>query len=155
MSYLLLACAALAMADEPQPTPKFESKLRKANEDTFESSIDKNAAAWKIKSKSGIGGATVDLKSGPMPKKVVIRFVGMRSLESFTLTAGDLKLQAPAWRDAERTRYFDDRGRVTKDAKASAGSLTIERKGDDIEVVLVNPAPCQRWSFGWIDAFRK
>jgi hypothetical protein len=155
MTSLLIAFAAFALAEEPEPTPKFESKLRKPNEDKLESSADKDGAVWRITSKSGIGGATVDLKSGPMPKKVVIRFVGMRSLEGFTLSAGELKLEGPAWRDAERTRYFDNKGKVTKDAKTSAGSLKIESKGDDIEVVLVNPAPCKKWSFTWVDAYRK
>jgi hypothetical protein len=151
----LLVALAFGMVDQPEPAPaQFKATLKKEKEDRFEAT-GRNGATWKITSKSGIGAATVELKSGKMPEKIVIRFAGMRSLEGFKLSAGGVALEAPAWRDANRTKYFDRKGKVVKGAKGSAGSLTIETKGNDVEVTLVNPFPSTRWSLSWVDAYRR
>ena len=155
MLLTLAALAALALADEPEPAvPKFEATLRKSD-DKFESSADKAGALWKITSKSGIGGATVSLKAGPAPKKVVIRFAGMPSLESFHVQDGALKLSGRLERQGKSEFYFDDKGKAGADPKSAAASLVVTKKGDDVEVVLTNKKPGKKWSLSWVDAYRR
>jgi polygalacturonase len=151
-----LTALAFALADEAEPPPpKFKAALRKTD-DKFESSSEKGAAVWKITSKSGIGGATVSLESGAAPKKLVIRFAGIKNLESFGVQDGELKLQSRLERGGgKREVYFDDKGKMVTEAKTAAGSLVVQRKGDDVEVVLSNPKPGKKWTLSWVNEYRR
>src|SRR6266508_635498 len=93
LAAVLAVAPAFAAEDEPEPTPRFVAKCRK-DDDRFRSGADKGAAVWKITSPSGISGATVELKSGPAPKKIVIRLVDFHSLEYFRLESGGLKVSS-------------------------------------------------------------
>src|SRR5262245_59286295 len=141
MRYLLMPLAVvfvvppLAAEDKPEPTPTFTAKCSK-KDDKFESSADKGAAVWKITTPSGISGATVELKSGPAPKKIVIRFAGFRSLEYFGLESGDLKLRSQLDRKGKNVVSFDDKGKTGADPKTAAGSLSVESEKDGVVVVL-------------------
>ena len=143
-----------ALSDAEPPAPKFKAEFRKTD-DSFASSQDKSVIVWKITSKSGIGGATVTQTTGAAPKKLVIRFVGMRSLESFQCTNGTTEVTGQLDRGKKTETFFDAEGKSGADPKTAAASLVIEKKGDDVEVVLTMTKPQKKWTLSWIDAYRK
>jgi hypothetical protein len=151
----LVLFALLSAGPEPaDPMPKFACKLRKGD-DRFESAQDGKGVVWKITSATGIGGAVVDLTDGKAPQRITIRFVNLKNLESFTIADGTVRLSSQLERGGgKRVLHFDDKGAVTADAKASAGSLSVERGKDGIDVVLVSQKPGKQWTLTWVNEFR-
>jgi hypothetical protein len=155
MASLFLALAAtLALGDDTEPTPKFEAKFRKTD-DKLEASVEKAGVVWKITCPSGISGATVDLKSGPAPKKITIRLVKFQNLEMFRIEDGNLKLAGQLDRKGKKTTYYDDKGKPGADPKTAAVSLSVEQKDGNVDVVLTCSKPGKKWTLNWIDAYRK
>jgi hypothetical protein len=156
VSLLLTALAALAPgADAEPPASKFTPSLSKAA-DKFSASVEKGVPVWTIASKSGIGGVSVKLAAGPAPKKLVVRFAGMRTLESLQVEADDLKVKCKAAGSrAEATYHFDASGKVLDGPKNAAASVTIRYLNDGMEVVLTQEKPAKKWRLNWIDAYRR
>jgi hypothetical protein len=150
---ILTALTPTGDTDDPEPMPRFETKFLK-NDDAFEAGLEKGTLVWKITSQSGIGDVVVSLKAGSAPKKITIRFPGLRSMEHLRLETGNLNLSTQLERNTKRVVYFDDKGAMAPDAKTSTGSLSIEQTKDAIEVVLVNPRPGKQWLLWWVDAYR-
>ena len=151
---LPLLLVLLAADPKPEPTPTFAHKLRKAD-DAFEAST-KAGVVWTITSKSGIGGAEVELDKGDAPAKITIRLAGLKNLESFTLRDGLIRLSTRLGEGGtKRVLHFDDKGKLTVDEKARIGSLIVERTKDGVDVVLTSKKPGKKWSFRWVNEFRR
>jgi hypothetical protein len=151
LSFLVLPIFSAETQPKDDKRPSFGVKLRKS-EDRFETILEKARVVWKVTSKSGIGGAEVDLKSGEPPRVVVIRFAGMKNLESFRLRAGRVKLSSRLGRG--RGLLFDEKGDLVADPMSSIGSLSVENKDGHIEVTLRTTKPGKRWAFRWVNEFR-
>ncbi|MBY0231878.1 MAG: hypothetical protein K2W96_21560 [Gemmataceae bacterium] len=132
-----LLVLALLGAD-PDPTPAFEADLSK-KKDTFEAKSEKGAAVWTIGSGTGIGRAAVRLAKGVAPKRIVIRFPGLRNLEEFKIEAGKSSLALKL-------------GEGVKDGKVSAVAGKIE---GGVEVVIDHKDPPKEWKLSWINEFRR
>src|SRR4051812_5571552 len=84
------AGAALARGDKPEQA-KFTCEFRK-KEDAFEVAGADGKEQFRIRSKSGIGSATITRRAGTWPETVAIRFVRMQYLESFSVRIGKAEL---------------------------------------------------------------
>src|SRR5262249_37923013 len=108
---------------------------------------------WKITSKSGIGGVSVSLKEGQAPKKIVIRFAGMQTLESLQVQASDLKLSGQLRRDGKSEFHFDEKGKPGADPKKAAVALLIQKKDAGTAVPLEARKRGKKWNLSWVDAY--
>src|SRR5262245_27854045 len=85
------AFRALARAAEKKEKAAFKVTFRKAG-DTLDVVDASEGPVLRITSKSGIGGAKFTQTAGPALKRISFEFVGMKTLESFTVSDGTLKL---------------------------------------------------------------
>ena len=79
------------------------------------------------------GEGKVSLKKGTAPKKVVLRFVGMRSLDTIKLSAGRMS------------------GYISRGMSGGDGGLTLVSRAikDGIEVEVAAKDGMKEWQFGW------
>jgi hypothetical protein len=154
----LLALAGAAPAPEPRPT-RATCTLRK-DEDRCEVKIEPGAVVVTITSKSGIGGATVDTGGTPAPRRLVLRFPGLRSLEGFKVHDGTVGLEGRlGFGENGSMHRFDAGGREVKEDKDAVYRLEVRRleKPGAIEVTLKYPDEARdgrKWKVEWVDAYR-
>ena len=112
---VLAACAPSAAPDanpEATPTQETTSPTVDAEPTIIEAEPTKEAdlvvvrvtgstAALDITSPSGIGGAAIEVVSGPFPAAVIFR-LHLKGLEQFTLTYGDVAVSAAVASDGSR-----------------------------------------------------
>lgn len=156
MPLLLTALVALAPAADPEPPAlKFAAEFRKP-QDKFTASVEKSVPVWTITSRSGIGHATVSLKSGSVPQKVIIRFAGMHNLSFLQVDNGKLSVQGGVSRRGEKNLiHFDDQGKKIGRAGAAACTMHVVPLKDGIEVELTIAKPGKQWKLDWIDDYRR
>jgi hypothetical protein len=82
------------------------------------------------------GGATLTFGSGAVTPKMKFRFPSLRTLETFTLTAGKRSFQGRlGWGAGKSTVWFDKNGRPVANAALAAVTLVMEvNKAGDVEV---------------------
>jgi hypothetical protein len=142
---LMLVCPLLASCAAPPPSdaPQTQLRLRKEvvspmlSHDDAKLSIDGDRAVIEVDRRRGIGSASVSLVNGTWPRRVVVRFEGFTSLESF------------------EARSIDAQGNVLW--RWPGGRPPYERFGDAIEVLLPQaalPAGATTIELSWIDAYR-
>ncbi len=143
----LLIVLAFAADPDPEPGAKFDAKLGRA--DKFASKVEKGVTVWEVSGGGGIGNATVTLKAGEAPKKVVVRLPGLSNLEMFSITAGgasgNVRLGS--------TAYFTAKGGATKEAATL--TLTARSGKDCVEVEIVTKEAPKEWVFNWINEYRR
>jgi hypothetical protein len=155
----LIVFGTLLLAAEP--APKAVTCTFRKKEDTAKLQLEPGALVVTITSVSGIGGAVVDTHEAASPLTLLVRFPGLRSLESFSIEVGDVSL-ANTLRAGEDSsvKAFDAKGNEVKETKNAPYVLAIRRadKENAIMVILRHPGPepkGRRWKLDWIDAFRR
>lgn len=108
-------------ADQPAP-PAYEFKLQKT-EDSIAVKTDDKRTVLVVASASGIGSATVALRSGQWPKHIGLRFEYPKGreftlLEGFSITTSRLRVQDAAHSAKSRCPF------IFWTAKASPTPLT-------------------------------
>jgi hypothetical protein len=153
---------AVQVGAAPAPPPKPESitcTLRK-EEDSSKLAYEPGALVATITSKSGFGGATIDTNGFKAPPKLVLRFPGLRSMESFMIDDGTVALGGSlGFEGASSLHLYDAKGKEVKEAKDATYQLEVRRPGKAIliEVMLTYPGEAKdgrKWKVDWIDAFR-
>jgi hypothetical protein len=82
------------------------------------------------------GGATLTFGSGAATPKMKFRLAALRTLETFTLTAGKRSFQGRlGWGTGKSTAWFDKNGRRVANAALAAVTLVMEvNKAGDVEI---------------------
>jgi hypothetical protein len=146
MHAILITLAFLA-DPEPEPAVKFDATLGRG--DKFEVKMEKGAPVWVISGGTGIGDATVKVKAGKAPKKVIVRFAGLKNLEMFKVSVNDVGGHVRLG----GTSYFGPRGMATKDDATL--TLTAREGKDCVEVEIVTKEATKEWVMGWINEYRR
>ncbi len=155
---LTVLLLSVALEGAPVEPPKFAARLRKA-EDRFEATATPKGVVWRITSKSGIGGAVVDLTAGTAPTRWAVQLVPLKTLEGLQLEDDVRRLEARLGAGGKKATFlFDAAGKAIKEARFAAVILTVEaRPGPLVEVTISYPAgvpPGRRWVLSWVDAYR-
>src|SRR6516225_6857219 len=107
---ILVGSQVSATAPEPAEATRFVCQLTK-KDDTFQVVAPKpGAEVFRIRSASGIGGATITCREGQWPETVTVVFVGMNKLEQLTIEGNGLTLKGRIANDNKpAVFYFNER----------------------------------------------
>jgi hypothetical protein len=156
----VLYVVPMAAAADPPEAARFTCEFRK-KEDTFQVVAPKpGAESFRIRSVSGIGGATMTCREGMWPESITVLFAGMRTLERFSITGNGVTLGGQLGHMVKRASFhFDAKGERLPDEKGSVYRLVIEEVQNEGIRISVTAPPAARaaktWSLSWIDAFRR
>jgi len=147
----------------PLPEPAYDFTLQK-KEDSIAVGRDGTRTVYTLASPSGIGGATIALTGGQLPKEIVLRFCqtqdrGFRDLEGFTLTTARLQVRGSLKQSKQMPFYLpDSEGKLEADDTRFAGHLNVTAEKRERFLELTLPANLfvgsSKVEIGWIDAYR-
>ena len=143
--------------DNPEPN-RFTFTLKK-KDDTAKYLAPARDPYFQIQSASGIGSVTIQRTAGQWPDPLVVRFAGMKMLESFQFQAEGIRLEGHINAEEKIKKFhFDREGKIIEGEGKFAWTLVISRREDGMEVV-VSPGtavkPLKEISLNWIDAYRR
>ena len=150
-------------ADDKPAAPTFKIECKKPA-DSIAISPEAKRTIIVVTSEMGIGGATIDLKSGEWPANVVIRFQYARGgrfkmLEHFELNGGRWKI-AGEMHDSGKLplQFANAEGKFDRVRPAGLVSSMCESKAKDPGIEVTLPANSLGGSkqihLDWIDAYR-
>jgi hypothetical protein len=148
---MLVVLLTVALADSPEPEPKFKSAMLNAA-DRFEAKVEKGVVVWGITATTAIGICEVEQTAGAPPKKMVVRLKGLTNLEYFNVANGKLEFgQGLNRKGPNPVRYVDETGRVITDPTKAAGSIAVAEVKGGIEVTITFAKPGKEWKLTWYE----
>jgi hypothetical protein len=151
---LLAALLAFAAVADDNAESKYACKLTK-KDDACKIAADKEGVVFRVRSGSGIGGATLTGDDGKWPARVAVQLADFKALEQVTASDGRVKLEGFLKRgDAKTTWKFDKAGKPIEGDAVAAYTLTVEQQKGQIEVTLAAPDGVKAWDVRWVNEFR-
>ncbi|MBY0229599.1 MAG: hypothetical protein K2W96_09995 [Gemmataceae bacterium] len=126
---LMLLMLAADPSPEPEPPYSFEVKASAK----AETKVEKGVPVIVLSGRIDRGEGKIVLNKGTAPKKVVLRFAGMASLDTIKLSSG-------------RASAYISRGMAGGDGGLTVSSRAI--KGG-VEVEIASKEGMKEWYFGW------
>ncbi len=140
----LLLIAIMAGDPSPEPEPPFALDFKTSATKTEQRS-EKGAPVLILTGNVGQGEGKLALTKGAGPKRIVLRFAGLKRLELLKLGAGGLSGHITLG----TTRHFDAGGRQVE--KPDALTLTARAVKDAVEVEVVLKDTMKEVYFAWVE----
>jgi hypothetical protein len=124
------------LAGLAKPVPSAFESTTKKTEDQVEVETKEGTAIFTFRCPTGIGGATISIKDGKWPEKVILRLRG-KGLESLTVSNGKIKLSGSVLSHSGNTKRLY----LTKEGKDGEREPGTEIKVLDSTGKLVTGLP--------------